>query len=181
MPRFLRMYWTRRRAGYEQCKSEWVPDSLKAHFIPIRIRKDYFPPQDVDYLITRYQLREHQIQIMESGAAVRILIVPPTSRAEAMPIEDYIVESARLFLNLPGDTIESIQVKGRSSGLGEDGILYRGIMDCYDKEEPAARAWWHHSYVWSDGQRVYFSLVERDGQPVSLDRMQVHPGISPRF
>ena len=144
----------------------WVPDNLKGNFIALRLNVPCIPPEDVDYLIGRYTLDGYQIQIMEDGSAVRILIVPLDMTPHNTSVKDYVVLMVKKFFNLPEERINEIVVN--LDRYSPTDTLHYGIMDCIDKQTDALRTWWHHSYVWTDAQRVYFSVVEMDGTPKPL-------------
>ncbi|MBM4044944.1 MAG: hypothetical protein FJ279_07515 [Planctomycetes bacterium] len=160
-------------------RPKWVPQGLKPHLIPVRIHMPYIPPQDVDYLIVRYEIRGHRFQIREDGQSMGVLIVPPQALEPQATMQDYLLQMAKRFLNLPEERIRSIQFDLRVQSVDAGGSVHYGKMDCADKREDVRRVWWHKIFLWSDGQVVHFSCILR-----KEDDSVVHQpdfGIPPRF
>ena len=158
-------------------KPQWIPEDIRDSWIALTMQRPFIPPQDVDYLLTRFETEGYQIQVLENGAALAILVVPPNGRSEGSSIESYIEDSARKYLNLPKDRISQIRVTPAPAGRTSE--FFVGTIDCVDKNIESRRLWFHHSYVWSDGRCVYYGMVEID--PEAEEASQPHPGIRRRF
>lgn len=157
-------------------RKDWVPDDLKENFIPLRLSIPTIPPEDVDYLITRYEINDYYIQIMEDGVTVEILIVPVNRDISGTSTVDYLKKMVEQFINIPHDQIQSIIINNHNETPND--TFYYGTIDCVDKEKSQFRKWWHNTYALSDGSCVYLSIVECDGKPI---RPQSRPGIAGRF
>ncbi len=160
-------------------KEDLVPADLGQRFIAITRRVPSIPPDDEDYLVVRYQIGDCQVQIQENGVALSILVNPLETTASS-DVEGYIRAATDKFLNLPAGVAANAELDLKSVDLRSGGRLSSGTMNY--KYEPLMndRAWWNHSYVWSDGKLFYYHTVERTGlEPPG--RLQVHPGIPRRF
>ncbi len=160
-------------------RKDLVPADLAERFIAITRRVPSIPPDDVDYLIVRYQIGDCQVQIQENGVALSIL-VNPLETTVVSDVEGYIRSAAEKFLKLPAGVAANAELNLKSVDLRGGGRLYSGTMDYEYEPLMKNRAWWNHSYVWSDGKLFYYRAIERTGlEPPG--RPQVHPGIRPRF
>jgi len=160
-------------------RNDLVPSDLGKRFIALRRRVPYIPPQEVDYLIARYQIGNYQVQIMEDGATIGIL-VNPLNIERTSGVEAYIKKAAEKFLNLPPGVSKRVQLRLQTVSLRGGGTLCRGLMQCDYKPLMKNRAWWNESFVWSDGKLFFYHAIERTGkEPPGLP--QARPGIRPRF
>jgi len=163
-------------------KEEWVPTDLARRFIPLTRTVPTVPPDQVDYLVARYKVSVTQIQIEETGVSLSVLITPEGG-SPASDVESYIKSAAARYLNLPPEVLAKGELKLKSEGLSDGGRLYYGTMDY--KYEPLMRnrAWWNHTYLWSDGKSLYFHTLERTGTEPARgpELQQAKPGIPPRF
>ncbi len=157
-------------------RKEWVPDDLKENFIPLRLSIPTIPPEDVDYLITRYEINNYYIQIMEDGVTVEVLIAPVNRDISDTTTVDYFKNMVEKFINLPHDQIQTIIINNHNETPND--TLYYGTIDCIDIDKGGSRKWWNHLYAFSDGSCIYLSIVECDGTPT---RPQCQPGIPKRF
>lgn len=135
-----------------------------------------------DYLVMRYSIGPHRMQIQENGVTVCLLIDVNDPNFWKPRVEDFLSAVVREFLNYPSDKLSKLTFKLNSFAHGGQTVFY-GTMDCdFDFENEQAwekRTWWNHTYVWTDGKRAYFSLVEMDGRPVEGN--QAKPGPVRRF
>jgi len=178
-------------------RDEWVPDDLKNQIIGIRKPKPgYFIVKDsneenkihmqekgtVDYLIVRYKVDGHKIQVQENGIGMSILIDPNDSIYENQEIGNFMTDVIYRFLNYPKDKRGTLKFYLKSFTY-ENKKIYFGTVDCdFDRNDDEAwlrRTWWNHSYVWTDGQKVYINLVEMDGKPCKATYAK--PGYPIRF
>jgi hypothetical protein len=179
-------------------RSKYLPHDLNNWLIAIRKPKPgYFVVKreldgvhkvhvkdegSIDYLIMRYEVGGHKLQVQEDGIAMSILIDPNNSIGENQEIEDFVTNIVREFLNYPQDKIGSLTFHLKNFKHNQKTIYY-GTMDCdfdvHSKDAWDKRIWWNHTYIWTDGKRIYFSLVEMDGKP--RKKTQAKPGIPPRF
>jgi len=169
-----------------------------ANRLRVMIRKEYLPkePNDwlvgirkpvcgytADYLVMRYALGPHLIQVQENGVAVSLLIDVNDPNLLSTRVEDFLTRAVRTFLNYPVDKLSKLKFHLRSFAHGGQTISY-GTMDCdFDvasKQAWQKRKWWNHTYVWTDGRRVYFSLVQMDGATYE-NKGQAKPGFPKRF
>lgn len=155
---------------------QWIPDNIKENLIGLRIRMPFIPPEDIDYVIIRYEIGGHKIQIMENGIALQILIVPPEADSQGKTMKDYILSAGRKFFRIPEEEMQEL-----TANVKEDTInapFCHGTISINDKDLVVKKAWWDNIYVFSDSTCVYFGFVEIDGKQKSL---QVSPGIPKRF
>jgi hypothetical protein len=157
-------------------RKDWVPDDLKENFIPLRLSIPTIPPENVDYLITRYEINNYYIQIMENGAAVELLIVPVNRDISDTSTVDYLKKMVEQFINIPHEQIKDIIIKNHNESPND--TLYYGTVDCIDIDKGGSRKWWNHSYAFSDGSCIYLGIVECNGTP---QKPQSRPGIADRF
>jgi len=160
-------------------KKDLVPADLGQRFIAIRRRVPSIPPDDVDYLIARYQMGDYRVQVLEMGAGLSVL-VDPVKEPVSSDVETYIRAAADRFLNLPAGVPGKAELRLKTVDMKDGGSLYYGTMDYEYEPLMKNRAWWNHSFVWSDGKLFYYSAIERTGlEPPG--RPQARPGIRPRF
>lgn len=168
-------YWLRL-----MIKNEYLPKEPNEWLVGIRkpLKEDYI----ADYLVMRYAVGLHKFQIQEDGGVVRLLIDVNDPNLLKPRVEDFLSGVVREFLNYPSDKLNKLKFK-LNSFAHEGETIYYGTMDCnFDFESEQAweeRTWWNHTYVWTDGKRACFSLVEMDGRPV--ERNQAKPGPVRRF
>ena len=160
-------------------KQELVPSDLKDRFIPLTRRIPFIPPDDVDYLVVRYQIGDIQVQIQEAGAYISILI-NPLGGAPASDVPGYIESAAAKYLNLPPEVLAKGDLKLKSQDLSDGGRLYYGTLDYQYEPMMKHRAWWNHSYLCSDGKFFSFHTIERIGAEAP-GRQGATPGFAPRF
>jgi hypothetical protein len=157
-------------------KPEWLPDDPAAWMTGVRKEK----PHKGDYLVLRYKVATQTIQIQEDGAALCILI--DTGSFADMQPQAFLTSIVRKFLRYPDDKLASLQFY-LDSFKYERRKICCGTMDCdfdrYDTEAYLRRTWYNHTYVWTDGRRAYFGLVEMDGEPSK--RKRARPGLPKRF
>jgi len=136
----------------------------------------------IDYLIMRYSIGSHKLQIQENGSAVQLLIDVNDPNIFNPQIEQFLKDVVYEFLNYPEGKRDSLRFYLKSFTHNKKRI-YFGTVDCnFDRKDShawAKRIWWNHTYMWTDGKRIYFSLVEMDGKP--RKKTQAKPGIPPRF
>lgn len=160
-------------------KEDLVPADLGDRFIAITRRVPTIPPGDVDYLVARYRRGDYQVQIVEMGAGVSVL-VDPINEPVSSDVETYVRTAADRFLNLPAGVAGKAELRLKTVDMKDGGGLYYGTMDYEYEPLMKNRAWWNHSYVWSDGKLFYYRAIERTGlEPPGPP--QVHPGIRRRF
>jgi hypothetical protein len=157
-------------------KTQWLPDDPNAWMIGVRKGS----PNKADYLILRYKTENKTIQIQENGASVRVLI--DTGSQSEMKPEAFLASVVSTFLRFPRDKLETLGFY--LERFEHDGVsIWHGTMDCdfnrYDREAYFGRTWYNHTDVWTDGRRVFSSLVEKDGRAWKPTR--VRPGIPRRF
>ena len=161
-------------------KSEYIPKEPSEWLLGIRkpLEKDYI----ADYLVMRYSVGPHRIQIQENGMAVCLLIDVNDPNLWRTKVENFLAATVRKFLNYPEDKLSKLTFK-LDSFIYDGQTIFYGTMDCdFDFESSEAwdkRVWWNHTYVWTDGKRAYFSLVEMHGKPV--EGTQARPGPVRRF
>ena len=187
--------------------SKWLRTMIKSKYLPedpnnwlIAIRKPkpgYFVVKrgpngvrkvhikeggSIDYLIMRYSMVGHKLQIQENGSAFLLLIEIHDPDVFNPQIEQFITDAIYEFLNYPEAQKEHLKFYLKSFTYNKRRI-YFGTVNCnFDRKNSEAwtkRIWWNHTYIWTDGKRVYFSLVEMDGEP--RDARQAKPGIRRRF
>ena len=160
-------------------KEDLVPADLGQRFIAITRRVPTIPPDDVDYLVARYRRGDYQVQILEMGAGLSVL-VDPIKEPVSSDVETYIRAAADRFLNLPAGVAGKAELRLKKVDMKDGSGLYYGTMDYQYEPLMNNRAWWNHSFVWSDGKLFYYRAIERTGlEPPG--RLQVHPGIPRRF
>lgn len=177
-------------------KAEWLPNDVNKRLIAIRKPKPrYFAVREpnqphkayiqqkgsVDYLIVRYKVAGHKIQVQENGIAMSILIDPNEPIRDKREIEAFLTDVIYKFLNYPVEKKGTLKFHLQSFTYNKK-EMYIGTVDCdFNREDEQAwfkRIWWNHTYVYTDGKKVYLSLVERDGKPL---KPQARPGIPSRF
>jgi hypothetical protein len=181
-------------------KSDYLPDDPNSWLIPVRkpksgsynietepngsIKKTYNKREGYDdYLITRYSIGSHKIQIQDDASGINLLIDVNDTKIFHSNIEQFIINSIYEFLNFPEDQKSAFKFSLKSFTDNKKKIIYFGIVNCnFDsriKDAQSKRAWWNHTFLWTDGQRIYFSLVKMDGKPHDLG--SATGGLSPRF
>jgi len=160
-------------------KAKWLSPDLVPKWI-VGIHKEEYPR--ADYLIFRYKVAGHRIQVQESGGSVRVLLETGKPVVAGENIEDYVKRTIYDSLNYPEDKKDAFAFNMKS--FEHNGtVVYYGTVNCdfdiRDKEARKKRAWWNHTFFWTDGKRTYFSLVEMDGTPPSGGSPT--PGHHPRF
>src|SRR4030042_1060162 len=159
-------------------KNKWLPRDFNNFMVGIR-KEEY---HKADYLILRYKVDGYNVQVQENGVAVCILIEDVNAIQKNQKIEDYVTKIVREFLNYPQDKMDSLRFYLKNFKYNGK-IIYYGTMDCdfdvYSRNAWAKRIWGNHTYIWTDGKKIYFSLVEMDGKP--LKKTQAKPGIPPGF
>lgn len=157
-------------------KVQWLPLDPNAWMTGVQKEK----PVEADYLILRYQIEKTKIQIQEDGTGVSILI--DTGTFADMKPEAFLTSTIRKFLRYPEDRLGTLKFYLKSFEYEGKTISY-GTVDCdfdrYDTEAFFKRTWYNHTFVWTDGRRAFFSLVESTGQPPQ--HKQARPGIPRRF
>jgi len=160
-------------------KNEYLPKEPNEWLVGIRKTMGEYTG---DYLVMRYAVGVHKFQIQENGGVVRLLIHINDPNLWRTRVEDFLVETVNKFLNFPADKLRKLTFRLDSFAYDGQTIFY-GTMDCdfyfESREAWDKRIWWNHTYVWSDGKRAYFSLVEMDGKPVEGN--QAKPGPVRRF
>jgi hypothetical protein len=156
--------------------SQWLPQDPNAWMTGVQKEK----PVEADYLILRYQVDKTRIQIQEDGAGVSILI--DTGTFADIKAEAFLTSAIRKFLRYPEDKLGTLKFYLKSFEH-EGKTVYYGTVDCdfdrYDTEAYFKRTWYNHTFVWTDGRRAFFSLVESTGEPPQ--HKQARPGIPRRF
>jgi hypothetical protein len=157
-------------------KPQWLPDDPNIWMAGVR--KEV--PLKADYLVLRYKIGGTRIQIQEDGAGVSLLI--DTGAFADMKPEALLTSAIRKFLKYPEDKLNTLKFFLKS--FEHDGRrIYYGSVDCdfdrYDREAHFKRIWYNYTFLWTDGRRVFFSLVEMDGRPPK--RKQARAGIARRF
>jgi hypothetical protein len=146
-------------------------------------RKTHFPDKGFDdYLISSYSVRGHKFQIQENDVAVHLLIDVSDTKLFSSHIEQFVTNALYEFLNYPLDHKAALDFKLENFKYGSQTVWF-GIVNCdfdmQDNEAWSKRTWWNHTFVWTDGKRIYLSMAERDGRP--REPTQAKPGIPPRF
>jgi len=145
-------------------KPEYVPDALAEHFVAFRRQFPFSPPEVVDYFAVRYEVGGYDVQVLETGFSVAVLFVPCAAPAATTDAREYLIDSARRFLQLPEDRIRSTEFEPKMVALGDNGQTHYGIIQYHDVEEDAARTWWHKVFSWTDGASMYFEFPELRGE-----------------
>ena len=130
----------------------------------------------------RYNVDGYKIQVQENGSATRILIEDPNSISSDQSIEDYVVHIIYKFLNYPVEHKNSFKFYIKNFEHSKKKIYFGTVNCAFDwknREARSKRIWWNNTSFWTDGKRVYFSLVNFDGKP--RKRTQAKPGIPRRF
>jgi hypothetical protein len=157
-------------------KPQWLPQDPNAWMTGVQKEK----PLRADYLILRYRIGAVSVQIQEDGSAARVLI-DTGAFTEGKP-EAFLTAVIRKFLRYPEDKLDTLKFYLENFEHEGKTISY-GTVDCdFNRDDTEAyfkRNWYHHTFVWTDGRRAFFSLVEGTGQPAQ--HKQVRPGIRPRF
>jgi hypothetical protein len=180
-------------------KDKYLPKDPNNWFIPIRkpkpgyykvgtdpngtVRRTHIPEEGFDdYLIMRYSVGGNVFQIQESGAAVRLLIDvndPGLFRSEP---KQFITDALYEFLNYPTEYKGSLRFDPLEDFTYLGRTIWSDIVNCnfdiQDREARSKRTWWNHTFLWTDGKRLYLSLVEMDGHP---QEPQAAMGLRPRF
>ena len=162
-------------------RSKWLPLILKNRFTAIRREKLSGP----DYLVFRYIVEGHKIQVQEKGAVIEILIEREDPVSHSEKIENFLTDVIYEFLNYPLGNKKFIKYYLKNFNYKGETIYY-GTVNCDfdlagDAEMWKNRTWWNHTYLWTDGKRAYFSLVEMNGKPARVGFMQPQPGYRDRF
>lgn len=158
-------------------KDKYLPKDPNTWLAGIRAR-------EADYLVMRYSVGAYKVQVQEDGTVVRVLIEVNEPNLWKEGFEDFLTGAVREFLNYPLDKLDKLKfdLKTFEYGTSKKLVAY-GKLECdYDpcrKDAWKTRIWWNQTYVWTDGKRVYFSMVERDGKRIELT--QAKPGIPRRF
>jgi hypothetical protein len=157
-------------------KGQWLPEDPNTWMIGVRKQT----PTKADYLILRYKVENRTIQIQENGAFVCILI--DTGSQSEMKPEAFLTNVIRTFLRFPEDKLATLRFY--LDHFEQDGLsIWYGTIDCDfnrdDRDAYFRRIWYNQTDVWTDGQRVFFSLVEKDGRP--WKPVRVTPDIPRRF
>jgi hypothetical protein len=182
-------------------KSKYLPKDPNNWLIPIRkakagsylivkgpdgsARKTHIPEEGFDdYLVARYSVGVHTFQIQEGRSAVCLLIDVNDASLSSPKVEQFTANVLYEFLNYPEAKRNGLTFNLRSfEHAGQE--IWFGTVDCdfnlRDNGANAKRSWWSHTFMWTDGRRVYFSLVEMSGQPKEGGRKNAKPGSPPRF
>ncbi|MBN1359362.1 MAG: hypothetical protein JW993_02165 [Sedimentisphaerales bacterium] len=165
-------------------KTKYLPEHPNDWLIPIReprpgfykidtaldgsVRRTLIPREGFDdYLVTRYAVGHQRFQIQENGASVRVVIDVNDPNLFSPKIEQFVSNVLYTFLNYPLEHKDKLRFALSSFEHGGRTIWF-GVLDCNfsiaDSEVRATRTWWNHTYMWTDGRRVYFSLVEMIGE-----------------
>jgi hypothetical protein len=159
-------------------KQEWLPTEPNDWLIGVRKRA----PIEADYMVMRYKIGDDVIQIQENGVALLVLIEKKDQVAESQTIQSFMANAIKQYLNYPPDKIGLLKFYLKEFEHVGKNIFY-GTVDCdFDinsKEAWENRTWWNHTYTWTDGKRIYFSVLEIDNE--SEEAKQAKPGIKPRF
>jgi hypothetical protein len=157
-------------------KAQWLPNDPNAWMAGVRKGK----PRATDCLILRYAIENQKIQVQEDGAGVALLI--DTGAFADMKPDAFLTSVIRKFLRYPEDKLGTLKFYLKSFEHEGKTISY-GTVDCdFNRDDTEAyfkRNWYQHTFVWTDGRRAFFSLVEMDGRP--LQPTHPRPGISRRF
>jgi hypothetical protein len=186
--------------GRNKVDEDQIPGTVLAkttNWIRVMIKNEYLPKEPnewlvgirkamgeytADCLVMRYSVGPHKVQIQEYPGTVRLLIDVNDPNLWKTRVEDFLAATVSKFLNYPVDKLSKLTFK-LNKFAHESQTIYYGTMDCdFDFESKEAwekRVWWNHTYVWTDGKRAYFSLVEMDGKPV--EGTQARPGFPRRF
>lgn len=159
-------------------KDRYLPKEIKTKWI-LGVHKEDEP--SADYLVLRYKIGGHKIQIQENGIAVCVLI-EPNSVSDNPKTEEFVSNTIYEFLNYPKDKT-SLKFYLENFDCNHEKI-YFGTVDCaFDKNDKHAwgnRTWWNHTYIWTDGKKLYLALVEMD-RDKQRGPKQPKPGITRRF
>ncbi len=180
-------------------KGEYLPDDPNTWFIPIQkpkpgfykvdtdpngaVRRTHMPEAGFDdYLIMRYSVDGNAFQIQENGATVRLLIDVNDPGLLKREVKQFITGALYEFLNYPAEYRDSLRFDPLESFTYSGRTIWFGVLDCnfdiQDREAHAKRTWWNHTFLWTDGKRLYLSLVEMDGRP---QEPRAAMGLRPRF
>jgi hypothetical protein len=157
-------------------RPQWLPQDPNTWMTGVQKEK----PQKADYLILRYRIGAITVQIQENGSAARVLVDTGASTDEKP--EAFLTSVIRKFFRYPEDKLGTLKFYLKSLEHEGKTISY-GTVDCdfdrYDTEAFFKRTWYNHTFVWTDGRRAFFSLVEKDGRPSKPTKAT--PGIPRRF
>ncbi len=182
-------------------KDKYLPEDPNTWLIPIRKPKPGFYRLEKDpngnqkkihieeegfddYLIMRYSVGQNMFQIQEGGSAIRLLIDVNDLNILNLDTERFITNTIYEFLNYPEDKKNSLKFNLKNFTYNQK-TIYFGTINCdYKPSDVVARSkrtWWNQTFVWTDGKRVYFGMVEMDGKPQGGRGGRAKPGITPRF
>jgi hypothetical protein len=162
-------------------KGDLLPADLSQRFIPLRRTMPFIPPEEVDYLVARYQIGDIQVQIQDAGVYISILI-NPLGAARASDVPEYIKSAAGKYLNLPPEVLAKGDLQLKSVDLSGGSRLYYGTLDYEYDPMMRNRAWWNRSYIWSDGSILSFHTIEREGiEGERNPHVGSRPGVPRRF
>jgi hypothetical protein len=182
-------------------KGKYLPQDPNSWLIPVRkprpgfyevktdpngaIRKTHIPGEGVDdYFVARYSIDRFSLEIQEGRGAVHLLIDVNDPAFLNSKTEQFLTTVLYEFLNYPEGQKGTLSFSIESSKHNAQ-MIWSGVVSCnFDTTNSAARAkrtWWNHTSVWTDGRRVYLSLVELSGEPQSMNMATSKPGYPPRF
>lgn len=182
--------------------SEYLPNDPKRWLIPIRkpkpgfyrviemgpdgpVRKEHVPEEGFDdYFVMKYGVGGYRFQIQDNASAVLLLVDVNDSNLHSSNARQFITNVLYEVLKYPVQYKDALVFNLRNFEYG-DATVWFGVVDCNfdlrDAEARARRAWWNHTYVWTDGRRAYFSLVKRSGEPPTTGARNPRPGLPRRF
>ncbi len=182
-------------------KAKYLPKDPNDWLIPIRkakpgfhkidkapdgtTRRTHIPEEGFDdYFGARYSVAGNSFQIQEGRGAVHLLIDVNEARLFNAKIEQFVTNALYEFLNYPEGQKGALRFSLDTFQHGGKTIWF-GIVNCdfdiRDSGARARRAWWSHTFMWTDGRRVYFSLVKMSGEPKDAGRGSAKLGGRPRF
>ena len=156
-----------------------VPRALKDHWIALRMQRAYIPPQEVDYLITRFETKTYYIQVMDNGGTMSILVRPKGWLADQKDIREYVRGELGRMLRLPVRWSVECNIQLQRRELPDKRSLHYGVIEYRGEKEDEIEEWWNRLYIWTDGQAIYVGCIEWD-ENMRTGR-QARPGIPSRF
>jgi len=159
-------------------KAGWVRESLGDHFIALTRKRATSPPSDRDWLMARYGIDETELQVMEDGVSVAVLVVPRGKFPADTSPKEYVCALAKRFLKIPEDRTGAVVVTLRRLAVDKQDSLHYGRIRLGDENMGTDGLWWHRVNVWCHGSTVYFRVRRSRGQ---VDRARATPGIPRRF
>ncbi len=152
---------------------KWIKRVLQARWIPKDIENRLIALNDKvkahDQIRARYMVNNYAIQIIQTTAAVSVLVQPvgKTPVKETRKRQQLVKDAVQAFLS-EHEKICKINCSGSIGVRSRYGLLEGRPIKTEIKD--AGIYWWGHTHWATDGQTVMFTILKFDGGPAEPSR-----------